>query len=141
LVNLSRASDCNSFLENLNNFINTLDIQNLIHLENNLIEWEVLIEGISNIYIKIAEKNWNNRDPYPKGSPGKIKQTLIKIGKARIYKKITSSLDEPTIIYNNIIEKPNAELRDNYRGLYNLNLTKFENFKYIQGKFFFNIKG
>lgn len=47
---------------------------------------------------------------------------------------MANSLEEPTRIYNNIIEMPTKDLRDKYREQYNLNLFKFEDFKHIQGK-------
>ncbi|CAG8834525.1 24972_t:CDS:2, partial [Cetraspora pellucida] len=100
---------------------------------NNTIENKELIKDILNIYIKIAKKDWNHKDLALKGSPAKIKQKLINVGKARIFKYMTNSLKEPTRIYKNIIEIPTKELRNKYREQYNLNLFKFEDFKYIKG--------
>ncbi|CAG8447602.1 15331_t:CDS:2 [Dentiscutata heterogama] len=130
LVDLSNSPICKTFLSELQNFINNFvkdnEFKNFIQVKDNSIEWKNLIDGIFNIYKNIAEENWNNEKPPFNYSNGKNKQKMVKLGKARIFQEMANSLEQPTRIFNEVIEIPDKIIRDKYRDIYNLNSTEFE---------------
>jgi hypothetical protein len=137
-LNKLNAPNSNLFIEEFNNLCKSYEtkntISNFIDLQTKQIKWNSFIHKVLDIYIKIAEREWEEKNLYK--SKARIRQRKIYVGKSKIYNEAIKLLGEPTRVISTILEIPNQDNIEKYREKYNLKIPKQLGFKYISGKIF-----